>query len=748
MYTENKPDQELNQPWRWEEEDLTVTRGSAWSGPGCHNGCGVLLYTDKGGKLVKVEGDTENPFNEGRLCMRCLALPEVVYHEERLKWPLKRVGGKGENKWERISWDEAFDTIETEFNKLKAQYGAETVMFAQGTGRDIGAVIAPLAYSFGSPNYAYLLSGSACYCPRLAASQALLGTFCTADCSQYFTDRYDNPQWQLPEVILNWGNYALASNGDGFFGHWLVDVMKQGSKLIVVDPKLTWLAARAEVWLQIRPGTDSALALGMINVIISEGLYDKEFVEKWCNGFEQLAARAAEYPVKRVSEITWIPEEKILAAARLYATAKPAATQWGLAIDMTKEAIPATHALVALWNITGNMDVPGGMLNCTQPFNTSLWIPPDPTEFMSEEQAAKRLGLAEYPLFQYGFALTQTETTIQAMLTDKPYPIKGAWLQTTNPLSCTSMESDTSTLKALQGVDFCVVVDLFMTPTAVAAADIVLPAATYPEKNSLRGLWYYLQTINKVCEYEEARSDVEINLELCKRFMPERFPFKDGMEWMTYRMKDLGMTFEELRERGPAYPEYQYKKHEKGLARPDGQPGFNTMSGKVELYSKFFESINLDPLPYFEEPTNSPVSTPDLYQQYPLILTTGARYYTSFHSEHRQVERLRALKPDPIVQIHPETATKFGINEGDWVWIENEMGRCKQKAKLTLALDPKVVSADHGWWFPEKEAAAPSYFGTFESNPNIMMPWECGRSGFGSNCKSLLCKIYKVEGEE
>lgn len=735
-------------PWRWEEDGYTVTRGAAWSGPGCHDGCGVLLYTNKDGKLVKVEGDPDNPFNQGRLCVRCLALPEVTNHEDRLKYPLKRVGKRGENKWERISWDEAYDTIESEFNKVKNEYGPESVIFAQGTGRDIAAVIAPLAYAFGSPNWAYLLSGSACYVPRMAGSMALMGTFCTADCSQYFADRYENKEWKVPECIVIWANNPLVANADGFFGHWVVDCMKRGSKLIVVDPRLTWLASRADIWLQLRPGTDTALALAMINIIIQEGLYDKEFVDNWTYGFEKLAKRAAEYPVEKVAEITWIPKEKIIAAARLYAKSKPAATQWGLGIDMTKEAIPATQALSAMWCITGNMDVPGGMLNCFQPFDATLWLPPDPTDFMSQEMADKRLGLEKYPLFRYGFALTSTESTIGAMLTGKPYPVKAAWLQTTNPIACTSMEPETSTFKALRGLDFVVDVDLFMTPTAVAFADIVLPAATYPERDGLRGLWYYLQTINKVTQVGEAKSDVQICFDLAKRFNPEKFPWETSKEWLSSRIVTSGMTFDELRERGPAYPPFEYKKYEKGLARQDGQPGFNKGTGRIELYSTFFEANGLDPLPYYEEPTTSPYSTPELYEKYPLVLTTGARPWAFFHSEQRQVKRLRKIKPDPQIEIHPQTAENLGIKNGDWVWIENDFGKCKQRAKITPIVDPRVVAADHGWWFPEKEAAEPSLYGVFESNINKLMPWLCGRSGFGSNCKSLLCKIYKVKEEE
>jgi anaerobic selenocysteine-containing dehydrogenase len=737
-------------PWRWEEGDLTVTRSNAWSGPGCHNGCGVLLYTDKEGKLVKVEGDPENPYNQGRLCVRCLALPEVTNHADRLQYPMKRVGERGENKWERITWEEAYDTIVARFGEIKEKYGPEGVVFSQGTGRDIIAYVSRLSYSFGSPNYAsWGLTGNACYLPRVAMSLVTAGDFAVVDCSQYFADRYSNPNWTPPQCIVVWGNNTIISNPDGFLGHWLVDCMRRGSKLIVIDPRLTWLASRADLWLQIRPGTDPALAMGMLNIIIQENLYDKEFVDKWTYGFDKLAERVKEYPLDRVAEITWIPKEKILAAARLLATSKPAAIQWGLAVDMTKESLPAGQAISALWTITGNLDVPGGMITVQPPLGVvEPWGGGWGADLLSEEMAAKRLGLDQYPILGFGFMNASSDVVADAAITGKPYPIKGAWLQTNNPISC--MGADPKKLYAgLKNMDFVVVVDLFMTPTAVAFADIVLPAATYPERDGLRALWYHVGIMNKVTSIGECKSDQEINLELGKRFNEAAWPWANVRDMFSSMMTHTGMNFEELRDRGgQIYHPFVYKKYEKGMQRRDGAIGFNTNTGRVELYSTLFEQWGLDPLPYYEEPTESPYRTPDVYQEYPLVLTTGARPWGFFHSEQRQVKRLRAMHPDPELQIHPDTAAKLGIHDGDWVWIENQMGKARQRARLTPVIDPRVVNADHAWWFPEKEGAEPTLFGVWESNINQLVPLLPGRSGFGGNYKSLLCKVYKVqEGE-
>jgi len=348
--------------WTWKEKDgTTVVRSIGRSGPGCHQGCGVLLHV-KDGRLVKVEGDPDFPLNKGRLCPRCLSLPETIYHPDRLKYPLKRAGQRGENKWERITWDEALDTVAARFNKIKQDYGPESVIFGSGTGRDIRPYLLPLAHSFGSPNYVSFgpLHGSACYMPKILMMNALTASYMVADCAQSFADMYDNPQWKVPECIVIWGNDPLPSNSDGFMGHWIIESMKRGSELIVIDPRRTWLASRAKYWLQVRPGTDGALALGMLNVIINEKLYDEEFVRDWTYGFEELRKRVQEYPVNKVAEITWVPEELILKAARFYAASKPASIQWGVALDQNKECVPTIQSVISLWSITGNFDIPGG----------------------------------------------------------------------------------------------------------------------------------------------------------------------------------------------------------------------------------------------------------------------------------------------------------------------------------------------------------------------------------------------------
>ena len=291
------------------------------------------------------------------------------------------------------------------------------------------------------------------------------------------------------------------------------------------------------------------------------------------------------------------------------------------------------------------------------------------------------------------------------------------------------------------------VVDLFKTPTIAALADVVLPAQTFAERNGIafvsgaqRG-----STINKVTQVGECKSDMEINLELGRRWNPEAWPWDNVDDMFTDLLKPTEMSFEELQKVAPAYQPIEYYRYKTGKLRPDGQPGFNTPTGRIELWSNFYSRAGLDPLPYFEEPEPGPGSTPELMDEFPLVMTSGARFWGMFHSEHRQIERMRHYRPWPLMDIHPDTAAKYGIKDGDWVWMEGPMGRAKRKAKLTVQMDRRIVSCDHGWWFPEGDPD--KFYDVFDLNINNTLPWIPGKSGFGSNYKSSICKIYKVEGE-
>ena len=733
-------------PWRWKEGNLTVTRTAAWSAPGCHLGCGVKVYTDADGHFVKLEGDEKNPFNQGRLCVRCLSFQQVLENPQRLLYPMKRARkDRGKDAWERITWDEAYNLICTKFSEIKEEYGPWSILFASGTGRDIANGMYRMAYSYGSPNIAYQQTGVACYGPRITATSIMMGNYCVPDCSMYFADRYDNPRWRAPGVIFIWGNNPLVSNADGNVGHWMIDCMKRGSKIVVVDPRLTWIASKADLFLQLRPGTDAALALAIINIMIENETYDHEFVENWTYGFDDLAAAAREYPVEKAEEITWVPADKIREAARMATECKPMTMQWGLALDQTRECISGSMALVALWALTGSIDVPGGMVTTHQPFGAEIWQPPAAETFLSEEVVQKRIGYYEYPLYKYsGCVVAQPDMLYDACITGNPYPIKAGWWQSTNPLSCCSQSPEDKAYKAIMNLDFNVVVDIFMTPTAMACAEVVLPVATWAEKTGMRSIWYYMQPINAAVNSGDidVKSDLQINFELGKRWAPEKWPWDSVEEFFSDQMGSSGYNYEQLREVNWMYPQFEYNKYRTGKQRFDGLLGFNTPTGRLEFKSTLCEQWGFESVPSYHETDRGPLSTPEKMKEYPLILTTGARNWSYFHSEGRQIPRLRALRPDPLVEVNPKTAKTYGIANGDWVWVENEYGKILMKADITIAVPETVVNVDHAWWFPERDPE--NLYDTFKSNANQLVPPEYGSTGFGANCKSLICKIYRA----
>ncbi|ACL19945.1 molydopterin dinucleotide-binding region [Desulfitobacterium hafniense DCB-2] len=737
--------------WQWQEGEYTVTRTCQWSGPGCHQGCSVLFYT-KDNKLIKVEGDPNSNINNGRLCMRCFAVPEATYHPTRIIHPQKRVGERGENKWEQITWDEAYDIIESKVRKIWEEYTPKSIVTCFGTGRNAtwqSPVLSLVGYK--SPNIGGgFLSGDSCYAPRLMAMHTFLGGSFIADLGQLFEQQYDHPEWEPPKYIVLWGCNPIMSNSDGFFGHWVVDAMKLGSKLITVDPRLTWLAAKSEVWLQIRPGTDCAVAMGILNYMINEGVYDREFVDKWCYGFEELKEAVKDMTPARAAEIAWTSEEKIIDIAKKLGTTKPWAMQWGVPIDQAKHGVATSQAIVSIMALSGNIDIPGSSV-----LVDTGYIQSDVRAAMmhnvSPDISKDRFG-DEFPIRKYGFINQHmTDSMLAAIETGKPYPVRMLHIMSTNTFANMGAEAK-RVYDAMKSVDFIVVADLFMTPTAVACADIFLPVAMSPERWGLRGWWNPLRTITKVIDGGDVKSDEEIALDLVKRLNPEDAPWADVPELLNYVLTDLQSatykgTFDELKKLGPSgyYTEVHYRKYENGLLRPDGQPGFNTPTGRIELKATMFEDFDLPAVTYWAEPTESPVSTPELMKDYPFVLTTGQRCYEFFHSEHRQLESMREFHPDPITEINPEDAAALGIKDGDWVYLENKHGKAKLKARLHPGMLKGVVNAEHGWWFPEREAAEPSLYGVFESNANCLTTqFDYGPTSYGAPYKNQICKVYKA----
>ncbi len=743
----------MSENWRVEQDGIVTTRACAWSPPGCHPvGCG-LVFTVKDGKLVKVEGDPEHPITQGRLCPRCLALKEMVYHEDRILHPLVRDrADRGKDAWRETTWDAALDLIEENVNRIKEDYGPESIVVMQGTGREADSYAFGFGYSvLGTPNALFTMSGYSCYGPRTAVADYMLGAgYPELDYAAYFPDRYDDPRYEIPKYIVIWGKNPLYSSGDGFFGHAIIDLMKRGSKLITVDPRVTWLAAHSEYHLALRPGTDAAVALAMLNVIINEDLYDHEFVETWCYGFEALRERVQQYPPEVAERISWVPKETIVAAARAFGTNHPSTIAWGLALDEAKNGTQAGYAVMSLVAITGNFDVPGGVTLAVPSSFMAQWQA-DALESLGSELWDKRACDPEWAGFYWTFASTHPDSLLRYAERGTPYPIKMCWFFGTNPIANTAFAEPDRWYKVLKELDFNVVQDVVMTPTAMALCDLFLPLKTTAEHVGVAFPHFGLNThllgaMEEAVSVGDCKSDLEICIWLGKRLNPDAWPWETPEEFLTDALKPFDLTFEDLQERVSVQQEFHYRKYELGLLRPDGEPGFNTATGLIELKSTIYPNFDEDGLPFYEEPPLSPVSTPDLAEEYPLILTTGGRSIAMFHSEHRQMPSLRAINPDPLLEMNPQTAEELGLKEGDWAALENPYGRAVERVHLSAGIHPRVVHAQHGWWFPEQKGEEPNLFGVWKSSVNSLVPNEkISKMGYGANYKSTLCKVAKVE---
>ena len=683
----------------------------------CHGGCGVIVYV-KNGKVAKIAGDPDCPIAHGTLCTKGLASAQLAYHKDRLTYPVKRLGPKASGQWERISWDEALDTIAERILTYKEKCGPESVVFGYGTGRENEAVVYRIANILGSPNV--LTAGHFCYGPRISTSIITLGTNPIVD--------YEN----FPKCIMMWGNNVTISNPDEYKGEPFSVALDHGAKLIVIDPRLTRPAARANVWLQLRPGTDAALALGMLNVIVNEKLYDKEFVEKYTHGWEPFVKRVNEYPLDRVEEITWVPKEKIREAARLFATTKPAAIQWGVAIEQQINCADNDRLLMFLMGITGNIDAPGGQVLKRTPnvVNVGQF---GAHGMLTKDQFAKRLGGERFRLASR-FAIIQPKCVWDAILEEKPYPVKMLFFISSNPVLTRANAKEV--YRALERVEFMAVADFFITPTA-ELADIVLPAATWLEIDYVGDFWKrhgYILPRRKVIRVGECRSDHEMLNDLAHRIGQGQYWWDNFEKALDHILHPMNITWNDFKKMNYIRGEVKYYKYK--------ESGFSTPTRKFELYSTILEKMDYDPLPQYREFPESPVSAPELYKEYPYILITGARQPGFFHTENRQIGRLRELHRDPIVEIHPDAAAKEGIKENDWVIIETCRGRVRQRAKFTLGCDPRIVAAEHAWWFPEKKDPG---HGWDESNINILIDNAlegCDPAMGASNIRTLLCRIY------
>ncbi|HTY64630.1 MAG TPA: molybdopterin-dependent oxidoreductase [Acidobacteriota bacterium] len=710
-----------------------------WCGP-CHLRCGMLVHFEDG-RAVSVQGDPANPLNRGALCRRGQLILEHLHNPARLNYPLKKAAQRGAGKWQQITWDQAMDEIAGKLGKLRDRFGSETLAFSRGTYRTYGWAMKRFLNLFGSPNM--IGANTICMCPSHTVEWSTCGSFARQDIGNAACVVIWGFQPSESRIIPDWRDLLAAKN--------------RGAKIIVVDPRRTKEAEMADLWLQVRPGTDVALMLGWLKIILDENLYDREFVEKWTVGFEPLRKHLGQRSLDQLARICWVPEEKIKAASRMYAGTKPAVITWGLGIDLQGvNAMQAVRARCILRAVTGNIDVPGGELLGISGDEAKL-ISNQAMELndaISAEQKKKQLGAGEYGLFGFPgwdairavtdrpgayFQPPQSEMTCcahprhvwQAILTGKPYPVKAFISQSNNTLVQAPDPKTVHAALSSDNLDLSVAMDYYLTPTA-ELADYVLPAASTLERSDFPA---YPKAMDPLYE---RRDDYQFWRELGIRLgQAEHWPWRTSEEVCDYRFSPLGITFSEALARGGIRPAREFRKYE--------SQGFGTSSGKVEIFSSIFERFGLEPLPVYREPVESPAGNPELARDYPLILIASGKFMPFYHSELRQIPSAIRDHPDPVTDIHPETAQGLGITDNDWIFIETVRGKIKQRARLTDEVHPAMVRVQHGWWFPDRPAAEPSLHGVWESNSNVLCPTGaeyCNPEVGGWPHTGLLCRVY------
>ena len=692
----------------------------------CHGGCSALLFV-KDGRLVRIKPDRGSPFNQGQMCIKGLSTLEMMYHPSRLLSPMKRIGDRGANQWQKIDWDTALGEIAAKIDRTRKETGPESIAVGQGTGRHHFMHVIRFANSLGTPNW-YEPGLANCFLPRITVNHLTYGGFVAAD--------YHGAV--LPRTILFWGHNPVVTGPDGELSFPVKKALKAGSFGIAIDPRRSETAKRCKMWLPIRPGTDAALALAMIHVIINKGIYDKDFVEKWTVGFNRLKEHVADYTPSWAEAITWVPAEDIVAAAKRYALEKPSVLEWGVAIEHTPNSLQTVRAIALLRGLTGNIDIPGGDIlgmNIVRPY-------PVLREHLPKGMIKKRIGGEQFKLlggFRALLPSAHLPGIFKAMRTGDPYPIRALLNFGSNPM--VTVANSREVYQSLLKLDLFIVADMFMTPTA-AIADYVLPAAFWPEINQTIELPFVAENAvlaqQKVVQVGDCRQDEEILIDLAQRLnLPGSGETLEDI--LNYRLEPLDITYKDLKNQSMIFPPHEYRKFEKN--------GFKTPSKKVELYCNTLKRLGYDPLPTYKEPPESPVKQPEMAKYFPYVLTTGSRRSEFFHSEHRQIKSLRKRRPHPIAEMHPDIAANHEVHDGDWIYIESPRGRIKMKASVTKDIRKGVVNIEHGWWFPEREGPD---FGVWESNANVLTsntpPYD---PAFGSyQLRGLLCKIGKLKDTE
>ena len=673
------------------EEEQLIPTFCAMCGPSA--GCGIYARVQNG-RFIGIEGMPESPLNKGKNCPKAHSAPQWVYSPERLRYPMKRVGEKGEGKFERITWDEAIELIADKLTELKKEYGPQSLAALSPARRTYSEYVQRFLISHGSPNY-----GHSGIC-------AMQKGFSFAYTLGWLGGTGPSADYANADVILIWGKQPVYSGASKGGVRSLVDAKQRGARIITIKPTIEPDSTMAEMWVPVRPGTDAALALGMLNVVVNENLIDEAFVSTWCYGYEELKDHIQQYTPEWAEEISGVPADQIREVARLYATTEKATIDHGNGFEHARSCNDAIRAVGILIAITGHLDRKGGNFRSNgvaMPRANSIALHARYDQEYVDNQVGPEFPTPLQPWIEG--TSSAYYRVMNSVLTEDPYPVRAIIAPGSQPV--VSTRGSKRMLEALEKLDFFVVLDV----TRVAGmdyADVVVPVATmYETDHPFEASGNWLMARNRVIEpLGEYKSDYEFWLELgAKMGYGEDFWDGDITACMDYQLEPFEMTMEELRENYPTGMVFEanpqtYEKYDLifGATSTRLDKGPYLPQGKVAIYNTTLESLGINPLPEWHELPEGPTATPELLDEYPLLMSD---YHTSKvynASWLRNVPYLREVTPYPTLHIHPDTASVRGIKNGDWVVVESPHGWIKLKAEYYPGTRPDTVMALHGWW--------------------------------------------------
>lgn len=703
----------------------------------CPAGCWVEVGK-KDGRIIDIRQDESHSL--GMICRRGQHAPEIIYSEHRLKYPMKRVGPKGTHEFERISWDEAYDIIVENLNRIKQESGPEAVAIYTGRGafelslcdmyqpKDVAVSSASnILFPFGSPNTMGV--GALCYVSfAMIAPHVTMGRMLV----NMFTDMENS------ELLVVWGANP-ATDSPPLDMSRLEAAAKRGADIVVIDPRKTDTVTRTGAeWIPIRPGTDGALALSMIDVMIEEDLFDEDFATNWCHGFEELATYVQHFHPETVENITGVAAETIRQLARRICNATGSCPVMYTGLEYSNSGIQAIRAVLTLFALAGQLDVPGGiglaMLDSHFPINRSCNL------------ANPNIDLAvardKIPIYSDYRGESHASGLVDSVLNSDPYRIRGLIIHGASIL--TSWPQTQVWRETLAKLGFLVCIDRQLTSDA-AYADVVLPATTMFEIDSYMVYGPVFRLREKLIEpVGEARNDYLIMAELAKRLGYGHLYPQTEEELLQFALKGSGYTVEQIKESGGwvklPTSMMEYKKWQKGHLRKDGKPGFETPSGKFEIWSTILDDYGYEPLPKYIEPKEGPQANPQLAQGFPLVFNSGARPHTDFRSQHHGIKGLVKDNPEPTVEIHFEDAAERDIKSGDLVEVRTPRGSVQFRARVTDSIIKGAIECNMGGGC----AVGPDAWKERNVNELTDIHNYDKISGFPVY-KALLCELVKIE---